>query len=359
MDGLELAHRIHADPALRATHLLLLAPVGSSVAPARLDECGIEFHLTKPVRSEEVCRCLLAMATAGAGTGTRAPCRPAPTPARRALNARVLVAEDHPVNPQASREMLRMLGVDADLVDNGRAAVDAVSREHYDLVLMDWRMPEMDGLEAARAIRSLERERGVSRPVCIIATTANALHGDRERCLEAGMNDYLSKPFRLENLRATLERWLPQDTRGDLGRACPEAQRVMEPGEPPRAESPAETETIDALDPRALGDLLALSPDGSFLARLTECYLATSLEDLDALRAAVSAQNPEAIRARAHSLKSSSGNVAALGLAGLCARLEKAARSGEIGDAPDTLDCIASEHARVVQALQLELQRAA
>jgi CheY-like chemotaxis protein len=122
------------------------------------------------------------------------------------VTARILVVEDNRTNQKVAQKMLEGLGYTADLQANGQLGVDAHAAAPYDLILMDCQMPVMDGYEASRAIRALKTE---ARNVPIIALTANALEGDRERCLAAGMNDYLTKPLKRERLRTALEQWLP------------------------------------------------------------------------------------------------------------------------------------------------------
>jgi CheY-like chemotaxis protein len=175
---------------------------------------GIRRVLTKPVRRAQLLEALLvALAPEAAVAQTAAPASVAvPAPARAdamegappPAHARILVAEDNPVNQQLARAMLKRFGYQADVVGNGQEAVEAVLTVPYDLVLMDCQMPVMDGFEATRVIR--ERERG--RHTCIVAVTANAMEGDRQRCLAAGMDDYVAKPFRAEDIRKMLERRL-------------------------------------------------------------------------------------------------------------------------------------------------------
>jgi len=126
---------------------------------------------------------------------------------RRPFAARILLVEDSPVNQMVALGILEHLGYAADVAEHGRAALAALAERDYALVLMDMLMPEMDGLEATAAIRA--RERGTDRRVPILAMTANAIQGDRERCIEAGMDDYLAKPIRIDQVRAALDRWLP------------------------------------------------------------------------------------------------------------------------------------------------------
>jgi two-component system sensor histidine kinase/response regulator len=130
-------------------------------------------------------------------------------PAREHLGHHILVVDDHRINQEICRAMLRRLGCTLEVAGNGRAALAAFESGCFDLILMDCQMPEMGGFEATAQIRALERARGAASATPIIALTANAMEGDRERCLACGMNDYLSKPFKPEQLLAALKRWLP------------------------------------------------------------------------------------------------------------------------------------------------------
>jgi PAS domain S-box-containing protein len=207
MDGLELARRIKADPALRGVKLILLTSLGERGHRELARDAGFVGYLLKPVRLSQLYDCL-ATATAGPPSAP-APAKPAPAAEGRSPPAahgpRVLLAEDNPVNRQLALRLLQKLGCRVDTAGNGREAAEAVARAEYALVLMDCEMPEMDGFEAAAAIR---RGETASRRVPIIAVTASAMQGDREACLAAGMDDYLSKPLRPSDLERMLGRWL-------------------------------------------------------------------------------------------------------------------------------------------------------
>jgi signal transduction histidine kinase/CheY-like chemotaxis protein len=205
MDGFTLAKQIRGDPAFATVPLVMLASYADRTRNAEARAVGIHRVLTKPVRRAQLLDTILAALT----PVTEAPADP-PTVAHvdspTLSRARILVAEDNPVNQQLARAMLRRYGYHADVAGNGQEAVDGVMTVPYDLVLMDCQMPVMDGFEATRIIR--ERE-GETRHTRIVAVTANAMEGDRRRCLDAGMDDYLPKPFRANDLRRVLERWLP------------------------------------------------------------------------------------------------------------------------------------------------------
>ena len=216
MDGLELAERISGDPALADTRLMMLSSMGHPGAGAR--RAGIAVSLLKPVRQSllrDAVAKVLGHTPEGAGIGTPEP-EPSPPPPQPKVKARVLVAEDNPVNQTVAMAMLRRLGIEADLVDNGQEAITALASDnHYDLVLMDVQMPVLGGLEATRLIRAGEDQKanGGAPAIPIIAMTAAASNSDRAVCLAAGMNDFVAKPFERAQLAAVMRQWLPN--RGD------------------------------------------------------------------------------------------------------------------------------------------------
>ena len=179
--------------------VLLTAAGGVLDSPCR-QRLGIAAALTKPIRRQN----LLAALDTSSTSETLKPCPQPPSLAGSLIGLRVLVAEDNRINQKVARKMLEKLGCDPTTADNGRIAVEAIKTNEYDVVLMDCQMPEMDGFEATRIIRELEGEHA---RLPIVALTANAMQGDRERCLHAGMDDYLTKPIQLKALSDTLERW--------------------------------------------------------------------------------------------------------------------------------------------------------
>ncbi len=201
IDGLELARRIRADPHLNALRLVMLSSVSYTLPRARLAEVGIDGWLTKPVGQAQLCTVL-----ATALDPTRAAPAP-PTPRYRRYDGHLLLVEDNDVNRLVAASLLESMGLDVDVAEDGEQALTATARCHYDLVLMDCQMPRMDGFAATAAIRA--REGGARRSV-IVALTAHAMDGDRERCLAFGMDDYLSKPLLREDLERILQRWVAQ-----------------------------------------------------------------------------------------------------------------------------------------------------
>jgi len=220
MDGLMLAQAIKAEPALAATRLILLSSLGRKLTPEEMRASGISAYLIKPVRQSELYNSLvLAMASGPLPLGRRRFTSPAldvmsAPRENQPRTVRILLAEDNAVNQKVALRQLKKLGYAADAVGNGLEVLEALARIPYPVVLMDCHMPEMDGLEATRQIRARERSgRANGRdhpPVRIIAMTADAMQGDREKCLAVGMDDYISKPVRLADLQAALRRNLDE-----------------------------------------------------------------------------------------------------------------------------------------------------
>ncbi|MCP5069618.1 MAG: response regulator, partial [bacterium] len=214
MDGKQLGSAINADPALNTVKLVILTPLTLQGQTKQLEEIGFVSALPKPIRNSELFDSLLGALTGRAPVASQSKGQGIQELGHS--NARVLVAEDNLVNQKVAMALLKKLGVKADVVANGLEALEALEADHYDLILMDMQMPEMDGLTATRKIRESERE---YRDLSIVALTANAVQGERNRCIEAGMNDYLTKPVNPKALAEKLGMWLPKETRDDPSQA--------------------------------------------------------------------------------------------------------------------------------------------
>jgi two-component system, sensor histidine kinase and response regulator len=288
MSGLELAAAIRGARALRGARLVLLTSTGDHRARAR--ELGVRAYVTKPVRRAR----LLETVAEAAGDASAQP--PAPTPAAitrppaPAGARRVLVAEDNEVNQLVIETMLARRGFAVDVAVNGREALEMVAAGAYAAVFMDCQMPELDGYEATASLRAGEPD-GTRLPV--IAMTAHAMKGDRERCLQAGMDDYLSKPLRPEQLDAVLERWLGRDGR-----------QAVDP-------------LIDEARMRTFRDDY---PD--VVDQLVDLFMQSTPPLLGELREAVDGDDGERLRRAAHKLKGSCQNIGATFMATLCGSLE-------------------------------------
>jgi CheY-like chemotaxis protein len=311
MNGLQLAEKIRSAPSLRATRLLMLASSGPEHSEARA--AGVGGVLTKPVRQSR-----LLDAIAGAMS------RPVPgrEPQRRVepsarTDLPILIAEDHDANRLLLVRQLERRGYRVHVARDGREALDAMMAGGLALTLMDCQMPELDGYEATRAFRRHEADEGAGH-LAIVAMTANALEGDRERCLAAGMDDYLAKPLRPSELEIALERWVTAPTPA----AAPRDDRL--PAAP-------------ALD----RDRIAVLAGGVAAAELEELlglFIESAETELDAIAAAISADAGATLVTHAHALRGVALNYGAVQLATAANELELAAhRGGDLGDVPDAL----------------------
>jgi CheY-like chemotaxis protein len=211
MDGLMLAQCIKSDPTIAATRLIMLTSLGNQLEAADMKLSGIEACVLKPIKQSRLFNRLAEVMADHVPLAKTVPL-PAPPPPQPAQpqkpkSARILLAEDNLINQKVAVGLLKNIGFDADVVANGLEALQALERKPYDLVLMDCQMPELDGYEATQRIRDNPK----TSTTRIIAMTANAMRGESEKCLAAGMDDYLSKPVRLETLREMITRWMPAE----------------------------------------------------------------------------------------------------------------------------------------------------
>ncbi|MBT2530917.1 response regulator [Arthrobacter sp. ISL-48] len=322
VDGLELAREIKADAGLADLELILLTS-SMEVNAAEMADAGVREWLMKPVRSSEFYNRLVRLMS------TRVPAVPAAkAPAAAPLEAaqtepsrgRILVVEDNEVNQLVARATVKKFGYAVDVVANGAEAVAATASASYAAVLMDCHMPVMDGFEATRVIRSRD-VRHTHLP--IIAMTAGALDGDRERCLAAGMDDYLSKPVDAAELKAALARWIPEQADA--------------------------RERPPSVDPARLAILRELGPeDGMGLLRATaEAFRRDVPARLAALRRAIDDGGGLALSQAAHALKGAAANIGATALAGLCGELESMGHNGNHDGGPQLVGRLERELERV------------
>jgi len=250
------------------------------------------------------------------------------------------VVEDDPVNQIVAARMLESLGHTFDVAKDGREAIQALSRSSYAAILMDIRMPNMDGYEATAEIRSRE---GQTRHTPIIAMTANAVQGDRERTLEAGMDDYLAKPVKREDLERTLERW--------ISRTEEAPDPVQETASPADPEDPLDRDTLENLFD------LQLEGEPELLGELLDTFFDDTTRRLTDLREATSRGDAQAVEQAAHALKGSCANIGAKRMLQVCEDLEEAGRSKDLTKVPEQLALLEEEFVRAHAALETELSR--
>ncbi len=315
MDGVELAGLISADRTLSGTRLIMLTST-TQVDEEQMKRAGIREWLTKPVRSSEFYdRLMRVMAHTGTLPEQRHPEHPLIVEAAR---GRVLVVEDNALNQLVAEGVVSKLGYEVDIVANGVEALDAISTIKYSAVLMDCHMPIMDGFTATEELRRREHD---SDRLPIIGMTAGAMAEDREKCLAAGMDDYVSKPVNVAAIKAALASWV---------------------GPQPGATADGEDQAIDVA---RLAALRQLGPDDGqgLLPALVDAFVTDSPRGLLAIRQAAAAGNSHDLEQAAHQLNGSAANIGATRVAELCARLEATARTSASGGTAAILDQLATE----------------
>jgi two-component system sensor histidine kinase/response regulator len=335
IDPAGLARQITGDPRIPAAYLIVLNHGGPTGRTAGAD--GIGAYLARPVQQSHLYECL-TRASASRATTTPQPTGPAPAPQPRPW--RILLVEDNEINQLVAVGLLAGLGYQSDVANDGVEGVNLATARSYDAVLMDCRMPRMDGFSATAELRRRE-DRSHRTP--IIALTASALVADRARCLAAGMDDYLSKPVTAAELETTLNRWIKGST--SVATAEPEAA-VAEPDGDPIA--------------RRLDELSGAytEPERALVRRLASSFLIRAPGYLGTLAAAVAAADPAAVDDQAHSFKGAAANIGATGIAEICQRLETLGSTGHLDpSAAEDLNLLRTELGHVDAQLRLLLHR--
>ena len=356
MDGLALARAITADPVISKVPIVMLSSVPDDFGSVR-NQPGIINYLTKPIRQTELYNVL----TASIGhtvevTKPETNKDSADVESEPCFQGRILLAEDNLINQEVVLGMLGGMDSQVDVVENGMAALEALSSRSYDLVLMDCQMPQMNGFEATIELRIREQQQNITidQRTPVIAMTANALQGDRERCLAAGMNDYISKPFKTQEFHALLQRWLVMQTSKQV--EAPKIQQEMitsiEANRPQQAESAA------VLDQAALENVRVLQrEDGpNSFVKIIRLYLETTPNSFEVLKDAISKHDAETLQREAHSLKASSATLGANDLAELCQEIEIMGQAGVFDDVTNLFSRLEQTHEKVCQALRNEIE---
>ncbi|BBJ94780.1 hybrid sensor histidine kinase/response regulator [Xanthomonas campestris pv. campestris] len=273
---------------------------------------------------------------------------PLPPPVAHARDVRILLVEDNPVNLLVAQKLLGVLGFEADTATDGEAALSSMESTRYDMVFMDCQMPVLDGYAATRRWRAMETESG-GRPIPIVAMTANAMAGDRERCLAAGMDDYLSKPVAREQLNACLQRWLPRQA------LLPGPSTGAPSADAESAASAAQARALPILESGVIDELYEVA--GADTIRILQLFLEDAPGIIEGLEAAASNRDSMHLRDLAHTLKSSSANVGAQALANAARRIELAARTGTIERPSVMVALVIAEYARARLALLGQVTR--
>jgi PAS domain S-box-containing protein len=349
MDGLMLAVQIRHYQDAQALPLVMFTSLGRR----EVDMQGVDIaaFMHKPIKPSQLYNALISLF----GEHPR-PHMPQSEPTEWQFDAglaqrlplRILLAEDNTVNQKLALRLLERMGYRADVAANGLEVLEALQRQSYDVILMDVQMPEMDGLEASRTIH--EGWTAEQRPH-IVAMTANAMQGDREECLDAGMDDYLTKPIQIKALQAVLERtgwWakkrtLPLEEAGEIAL--------------PTGNAESEVQAAPALDPAVLSELRQFTKEGEpdIVQELAEAFQFETPPLLEALHQAIVEGQPKQLKRVAHNLRGSSNNLGASTMAVLSAELEAIGKNGTVERAAELVTHLEQEYQRVCQALAAEI----
>jgi PAS domain S-box-containing protein len=332
--GEDLGRLIKQDEALKGTRLVMITALGERGDARRLTQIGFSGYLSKPVRREQLRRCLQAVfGYSDEGSVIDPPLVTAHVLSEQSQGSRrVLVVEDNPVNQKVARIMIENLGFGVEMASNGKEALNALRSHHFDIVFMDCQMPEMDGYEATAFLR--DPAQGALNPdVPVIAMTANAMRGDREKCLKAGMDDYVSKPVNPSELTAAIERRLGRLVRVPAAR--PAASTLSSPDNAKRASIAAHVQppALEQTEFSRVNLLERLSGDEALATLVVRSFMKETQDQLAAFGNALAVADVGEARRLAHSMKGASGSVACPRLQDLAQRAETACRDGRLDDA--------------------------
>jgi CheY-like chemotaxis protein len=326
MDGIALAAEIHKLSGAAMLPLVLLVPLGVRSDISTDARIAFASSITKPVKPAQLCvaleRALFSPKKAAAPVTPAKPDEPLAT----RLPLRILLVDDNAINQKVAARILNQVGYQPDLTGNGLEALAALDGKVYDLVFMDLMMPEMGGLDATRAIRERQKNAAAhpnyASTITIVAMTAHAMQGDREKCLAAGMDDYLSKPIRPGDIRGIIEKWgSRKSTSAAPGETQPAPAARVETGS--SAEAPVEMDRLN--------DLTDGSDDS--LRELVEMYYKQTTQQLKDIESAIKVLNAPEVRRIAHSCAGASATLGMMRLGTLLRTLEKQAASGTLTDA--------------------------
>ena len=332
LSGAELARQIRSLPAAQNLPFVGLTHVSIHAEEKEFEEAGVNLFLRKPLRRSKLAELLHRLSNPEAAAKET---RKTPITQKLAeqFPLRILLADDNPINQRVGVTMLRKFGYEPVCVENGVEILETLKRQSFDILFTDVQMPQMDGYEATRQIRTNEKERGIS-PLVVIAMTANALKGDEEKCIEAGMNDYVSKPVQMETLQATLAKW---------GKAI-----YGEEGIATETVAPAPTKAAP-FDMRRLLDLVDHQPEA--LKELVDLYTTKTRSQLQKLKIAIETNAHDDVRRIAHSCVGSSAVCGMNEIAGIFRQLERMGTESNLADSMNLYTQACDEFGRLEKYL--------
>jgi CheY-like chemotaxis protein/HPt (histidine-containing phosphotransfer) domain-containing protein len=345
-DGESLVNTIKQNPLLTETRLVMSASLGQRVSPQRMEAAGFAATLLKPVRRQKLQEVLLQVINGGKAVVPPTNNAFASVSRETASQARILLAEDNLTNQQVAVGLLKKLGLNVEVVTDGAVAVKVLENQSYDLVLMDVQMPRMDGMQATRIIRD-PTSRVLNHEVPIIALTAHAMQGDREKCRQAGMNDYITKPIEVANLAAVLEKWL---TPGKNGGHLPVDKRME-----PVVVLPGKTE-LCVFNRTAF--MKRMMNDEHLAQMIIKTFVGDMPGQIAQLKELVRAGEMQQIGRQAHKIRGAAANAGGEALQALAATVEQAAKAGDAASIATQMTELDVRFAALLAALKQETGQA-
>ena len=341
MDGEETLGAIRQDPDIKDVTVIILTSLGVRGDVARLQALGGAGYLTKPIKQSQLFDTIITVLSRQKRVVGEEPIRIVTRHTiaeEKRRKTRILLAEDNPMNQKLAVALLKRAGYLIDAVENGRLAVEAINRRAYDLVLMDVQMPEMDGFEATRAIRKKQDER---KDIPIVAMTAHAMKGDREKCLQAGMDDYVAKPIEPQELLGTIEKWTRScdSNEATVGRK-ESGTHQLPPGIPIDLEA-----ALDRFD-----------GDNEFLEKMLQEFVESAPKQLEMLEGAIKKGDAKLVEREAHSIKGAAGNLGATGIADVSLKLELLARKTNLTGTNHVIARLKTEFKRLEEYVHQSLK---
>jgi CheY-like chemotaxis protein len=352
MNGIELARSIRSSSKFKNISLILLTSIDEIPSSQKLNEFGFASCLSKPVKQSQLFNTIIETLAVGQGTVQEGQAIISSTGIEvKKQNVQILLAEDNEINQEVANEILTKAGCEVDIVENGKLAIEAVLKKKYDLVLMDCQMPEMDGFEATEIIRKYEKQDKVQHKngdlLSIIALTANAVEGDREHCIDAGMDDYLSKPIEPNALIDMVNSKLPdKDVHDESGSQTATVQDIQSDSEG------SDESTNGHKEPFDMESLLNRCMDSQeFLEKMLNKFQDQAFARLADIEESVRVGDAEQLNLLSHGLKGLAANLSAQALSKAASDLELVAKSGDLTKSEECLENLRNELNRCLDHL--------